>query len=286
MELEHYETLLRTEEAARQYFLSFCWNNDERWCPRCRHGRIYSLSEGRYRCGACGYTFHDFSRRFINNGNLSPREWLRLLKLFELEVSPQQMARQLGRTYNTVSKAVQSLRGAIMAHALDAQLIFESGLGSSLGTARTKRIKKGSGGGPLHALVFGVIPLGRLIFVDLLPDLTDESIIHLKSNFYLKTASLGSLIYTDRYKQYDTLLCCAASIQHIPHAPHNDTGLFVNGQGGFWKYAKKRLKSSRRVSCRNFALYIKELEFRYNHRSDDMFTILASYLCDFVPKLK
>lgn len=286
MDLAQYETLLKTEQAARRYFRGFCWSRGRRLCPRCEHRKIYRLAEGRYRCPACGYTFHEFSRRFINNGNLSAREWLRCIKLFELEVPQTQMAVQLGRTYNTVSKAVQSIRGAIMAHALDAHLIFESGLGSSLGTARGKRTKKGPGGGPQRALVFGIIPHGRLIFVDLLPDLTGESIIHLKSNFYMKTASLGSLIYTDRYRHYDALLCCDPSIQHLPHAPHTDKGLFIDSQGGFWKFAKKRLRSSRRVSCRRFALYIKELEFRFNHRDQDIFSIIAAYLCAPVPRLK
>ncbi len=286
MDLSTYEALLRTERAARRYFLGFCWNGGGRSCPRCGCKKIYTLGEGRQRCAACGYTFHDFSRRFINNGNLGARDWLRCIKLFELEVPLPQMAVQLGKSYNTVSKAVQSIRGAIMAQALDANLIFEAGLGSSLGTARVKRLKKGPGGGPQRSLVFGIIPHDRLTFVDLLPDLTGESIVHLKTNFYLKTASLGSLIYTDRYRQYHALLTCAPDILNLPHAPHKDTGLFIDGHGGFWKYAKKRLRSTRRLSCRRIALYIKELEFRFNHRDADIFSLIASHLCALVPRLK
>jgi hypothetical protein len=28
----------------------------------------------------------------------------------------------------------------------------------------------------------------------------------------------------------------------------------------------------------------KELEFRYNHRTDDLFDLIANHLCDLVPK--
>jgi len=39
------------------------------------------------------------------------------------------------------------------------------------------------------------------------------------------------------------------------------------------------------ISPKRFPLYLKELEFRYNHRHLDIFPILAKYLCDFVPNL-
>ncbi|MDO8531386.1 MAG: DDE transposase, partial [Dehalococcoidia bacterium] len=39
------------------------------------------------------------------------------------------------------------------------------------------------------------------------------------------------------------------------------------------------------VSPQRFPLYLKELEFRYNHRQEDIFPRLVQYLCDFVPNL-
>jgi len=34
----------------------------------------------------------------------------------------------------------------------------------------------------------------------------------------------------------------------------------------------------------NFPFYLKDMEFRYNHRHDGIFTLIAQYLCDLVPK--
>lgn len=39
------------------------------------------------------------------------------------------------------------------------------------------------------------------------------------------------------------------------------------------------------VSPQRFPLYLKELEFRYNHRHEDIFPRLVQYLCDLVPNL-
>jgi len=38
------------------------------------------------------------------------------------------------------------------------------------------------------------------------------------------------------------------------------------------------------VSKKYFPLYLKELEFRYNNRNQDIFDQVANYLCDLVPK--
>jgi len=54
---------------------------------------------------------------------------------------------------------------------------------------------------------------------------------------------------------------------------------------GFWSYAKQRFIKFHGVSKEKFPLYLKEMEFRYNHRNQDLFILLAKNICDFVPEL-
>jgi transposase len=58
----------------------------------------------------------------------------------------------------------------------------------------------------------------------------------------------------------------------------------INGLEGFWSWVKERLMKHHGVSKNRFPLYLKELESRYNHRTDDPFDLIANYLCDLVPK--
>ena len=44
--------------------------------------------------------------------------------------------------------------------------------------------------------------------------------------------------------------------------------LHGNGQDDFWLFAKQRLKKYYGGFKRNFPLFIREMEFRYNHRDD------------------
>ncbi|MGB9694039.1 MAG: transposase [Fervidobacterium sp.] len=59
----------------------------------------------------------------------------------------------------------------------------------------------------------------------------------------------------------------------------------MNGLEGFWGYAKERLIKHHGVSPQKFPLYLKEMNFRYNHGNEDIFEILIKNLCKLVPDL-
>jgi len=59
--------------------------------------------------------------------------------------------------------------------------------------------------------------------------------------------------------------------------------IYINGIEGFWSFAKERLMKFHGISPQTFPLYIKEMEFRYNHRDDDTFELTTNYICDLVP---
>ena len=124
MDLNTYHKLVNKENSARKYLTKKCRKNGRRFCPRCKHQKLYKLSSGRRRCANCKYTFQDFSGRWINHGRLGCIQWLSIIKLFELELSVRKMAEQMGLAYNTVYQAVHTIRCSILAHAEDASAIL------------------------------------------------------------------------------------------------------------------------------------------------------------------
>ena len=52
----------------------------------------------------------------------------------------------------------------------------------------------------------------------------------------------------------------------------------INGVEGFWSFAKERLIKHHGISKNKFLLYIKEMEWRYNHRTDNLFELLVKYM--------
>jgi len=54
--------------------------------------------------------------------------------------------------------------------------------------------------------------------------------------------------------------------------------VYINEIEGFWSFAKERLMKYHGVDPMKFPLYLKELEFRYNHRNCDLFNDLLEVL--------
>ena len=281
MELKRYHKLVNSEIEAQKYLSKKCLKNGHRFCPRCNNRKLYKLSSERRRCSRCKYTFHDFSDRWINHGRLSCVQWLSLIKLFELELSVRKMAEQMNLAYNTVYRAIQNIRCAILAHAPDAERLLDGEFEldeSYFGGRRKGNRGRGAAG---KVPVFGILERNGKVMVTVVPNVTAETLIGLT----VKTVRRGSIVYTDKFKSYDSLMFCGYRHLKIDHHKRFASGkVYINGLEGFWSWAKERLIKHHGVSKDNFPLYLKELEFRYNHRHMDIFEIISDYLCDLVPK--
>lgn len=304
-----------TEDEAREYVLSHCWPAGERFCPRCGVARLYTLNKGRFRCAGCKYTFQDLSGRWINNGNLSALTWLRLADCFVRERTVHELCSEVGLSYNAAYKAVTAMRFAIMAHAVDAQQMFgpETGLGQYLNNKKLTGIPDagknttmgGSGvsggaganmagsnvaGGNYQGAtaassmipVFGIMERNGWVFVDLISGMSAETVFHFNHSFHLAALRSGSIVYTQRYRHYEALVFCGDDSLPMEYLRRYE-GVSDIERGPFWSFAGPRLKRFKGISPQRFPLYIKELEFRFNNRSGDLFTTLVRYICDLVP---
>lgn len=275
--------LEQEESAAHQYLLSLCWPDAQPRCPRCAHTKIYTLNQSRLRCAACKYTFRPFTGRWLDNGALCCTQWLALIRLFAHNTPTAEIMRQLGISYNTVFKAITAIRFAILAQAPDNGQLMGAGTGldSYLNGARLT-------GGPTpmnleNIPVYGIIETEHWVFIDLLPEFYAETLFHFHLSFHLGIKRLGHLVYTDRYKNYNTLIMCGND-----SLPYNCIRRTKNSvqmdetNSPFWTFALENLKRLRGISCQRFPLYLKELEFRYNNRHKQLIPLVEKYVCGLV----
>ncbi|MBW1713972.1 MAG: IS1595 family transposase, partial [Deltaproteobacteria bacterium] len=52
----------------------------------------------------------------------------------------------------------------------------------------------------------------------------------------------------------------------------------INGIEGFWGYAKTRLVKFRGMHPQTFYLHLKECEFRFNHRGQNIYSLMLKML--------
>lgn len=285
MSLESYRSLVTTENKARLHLVKQCWPKRSRFCIRCGYKAVYRIQGKRYRCPGCRYTFGDFTGRWIGQLNITAQQWLWLIKLFELDVSSHRIASELELSYPTALKATHLIRLAIVAHTADfAEFAGEVELDESYfgGRRKGKRGRGAAGKVP----VFGLLERAGQVKVEVVRDVTAETLL----DATVKTVRRGSLVYTDQYKGYNALMLCGYQHLRVYHGAgekhHFSRGqVYINGLEGFWSYAKERLIKHHGVSPGRFPLYLKEMEFRYNHRTEKLFPILVDYLTDLVPIL-
>lgn len=280
MRIKGLEILVRSENRARLFFVKLCWKNYRRFCIRCRSYKVYRLRGKRYRCSRCRYTFTDFTGRWINKLRISYKKWLWVIKLFELEVSARKIAQQVDLSYPTVLKAVHLIRMAILAaeRGADEFLKGEVEIDETYFGGRRKGPR--GRGASNKVPVFGILERNGIVRVDVLKDVTAETIL----NLTIKTVRRGSIVYTDRFKSYDSLMFCGYRHLRVDHSKRFSTGkVYINGLEGFWSYAKERLIKHHGVSKEKFPLYLKEMEFRYNNRHKNIFNLLAKNICNLVP---
>lgn len=290
MRLQHFQTILRSELSAWRYLRHQRWADRAR-CPDHRTG-AYALAEGRWRCPVCGYTFGVRTGTWAGQVRVSPVTWLWLVKLFELELTAAQAAVQTGVSYPTALKAFTTLRRAILAadESVDGPELLRREVEADESYFGPRRPKRGRGqkqgrGAPhkVHKVpVFGILERHGQVRVEVVRDCSAQTI----RDHALKWVKRGSLVYSDRWKGYDTLAFCGYRHLRVDHRRQFSRGkVHINGLEGFWAYAKGKLLKHHGVSPQKFPLYLYEMQYRYNHRHEDLFDLLTRASLKLVPNL-
>lgn len=199
-----------------------------------------------------------------------------------LKSPARKIAQQVQLSYPTVLRAVTIIRIAIVANAQDAHNLFNGEIEldeSYFGGRRKGKRGRGAAG---KVPVFGILERNGTVWVEVVKDVTAESLLSMT----IKTVRRGSIVYTDKFRSYNALMFCGYRHLRVDHRKRFSTGkVYINGLEGFWSYAKERIMKFHGVSKEKFPLYLKEMEFRYNDRNNNIFTLLVENLCHTVPKV-
>ena len=70
-----------------------------------------------------------------------------------------------------------------------------------------------------------------------------------------------------------TIIECSTSCNEFAHGKSH-----VNGIESFWSYCKRRLSKFNGMNSDKFILHLKECEFRWNTKNDDLYKILLKMI--------
>ena len=237
-------------------------------CVRCGGAHGWYRPGCRYRCQQCGWRYRPDRLR---------RE-LQILHYFCLEIAAHRVAREVGMSDPPIWHRFMAYRRwmARFAEAEARPLTGELECDESYFGGRRRGGRRGRAVGQ-KVVVFGILERQGRVSTVVVPQADEATLLREIQQRALK----GAVFYTDRFSSYKSLKRYG---KHLPvdhsqgYVDARRPARHINGIEGFWSYAKERFQKYHGVSRQHFPLYLKEMEFRFNHRRDDLFTLLGDYL--------
>jgi transposase len=163
------------------------------------------------------------------------------IKVFDLDLSVREAARQLGLACTIACRFHHLFRTAILWTAEDADsLKGDTELDESY--FRGRRNGKRGRGAAGKVPVFGVLERGGTVQVEVVQNVKEETLLELT----IKKVKRGSLVCTDRFQSDHGPVSCGLCHKRIHHARRFADGkVGINGIEGFW--LKVRLVKRQRL---------------------------------------
>lgn len=242
-----------------------CATNFERGrkCVFCGSFQVSRTRRGYVKCSQC---LHQKSLKRLK------RE-LAILKGCSLQQPAYRLAHNLEIDYQSVTRTYQKLRETIyhVAELEGKRLSGEIELDESyFGGRRKGKCGRGAKG---KSIVFGLLERNGRVYTRVVEQVSALELMEI----IRKKTRKGSVYYTDTFTSYNSLkrLGKHYTVNHSKHLVDRRTKNHINGIEGFWSFAKHILYNYRGVSRYHFPMYLKEVEYRYNHRDDNIFNALA-----------
>lgn len=244
-------------------------------CPSCSSPEFYYHQRWRVRCKECKRDFWPLQGTRFTLLRISPSQWLSLVKLFELSVSARKASQDVHLSYKTALRAYDILRRVLVEELARSDDILKGELEADEAYFGGKRKGKRGRGARNKTIVFGILERGGKVSVSIVQDVSAKSLM----TETVKRVRRGSIVYTDRWRGYDSLMFCGYKHLNIDHRYKFKQGkVYINGIEGFWSFAKERLIKHHGISRQKFLFYIKEMEWRYNNRGKDLFEVLVELM--------
>ena len=201
----------------------------------------------------------------------------KILRCFCNELTAVQTAKQLHLNRNTIDRYYDIFRRRIAAYQEIQKQKFRGSIeiDESYFGSRHRGDPRGRSAAAKIPVV-GILKRHGIVYTEIIPDASRRSLMPVIAGLIEKSRSN---IYTDKWKSYDGLALSGHKHHRINHSKefvknHNH----INGIESFWSYVKRKMRKHNGIPKHKFYLYLKESEFRFNHRGKDLFDIIQKII--------
>jgi len=215
--------------------------------------------------------------RYASRARISEPQFRQIVRLFALDLDATQIAALSGLNRNTINRYLRGIRERI-AQYCESQSPFSGEIEVDESYFGTRRVKGKRGRGAFgKTAVFGVFKRNGCVYTEIVPDCRKSTL----QGIIRGRVTLDSVIYSDSWRGYNGLVDVGYG-KHLRVNHGQDEFVrgktHINGIEGFWGFAKARLNRFRGMNKHTFYLHLKECEFRFNYRKQDLYHLILK-LC-------
>lgn len=215
--------------------------------------------------------------RYYRRSRISEKKFREIIKHFALDLTANRTARLTGLTHKTVNQIYLKIRLRLAQDCLrQSPFSGEVEVDESYFGARRVKGKRGRGAGS-KTIVFGIYKRNGKVFTEIVEDVQKKTL----QAIIRGRVSIETVIHSDSWRGYNGLV----DIGYPKHFRVNHSAdefatkdSNINGIESFWSYAKRRLQKFNGVKKDTINLHLKECEYRFNHRNENLYRILLTLL--------
>ena len=215
--------------------------------------------------------------RYIIRARITEAKFREFLKLFSLDLEATKISKITGLNRNTVNRYARLIRERIAEDSERASPVSgEIEVDESYFGPRRVRGKRGRGAGG-KTIVFGLFKRNGKVYTEIIPDVKKRSL----QAIIRGRVDIGSIIHSDGWRGYDGLVDVGYEKHYrVQHGKSEFVRgrSHINGIEAFWSFAKVRLHRLKGIHKQTFYLHLKECEWRFNHRKENLYTLLLKLL--------
>ena len=211
--------------------------------------------------------------KYIKRSKITEAKFRELIKYFSLDLEAQKIAFLTHLNRNTVNRYFRLIRERIAEHCEQlSPLKGEIEVDESYFGAKRIKGKRGRGASG-KTPVFGILQRGGKVYTEIVPDCAKSTLQAVMRG----RVSPESVIHSDYWRGYNGLVDIGYKKHYRVHHGNNEFAngkKHINGIESFWSFAKSRLLKFNGIPKTTFYLHLKESEFRFNYRNENIYLLL------------
>lgn len=225
--------------------------------------------------------------KFLKGAHLSERKFKEILKLFSEDLTATQIANISGVSRVTINSYLKKIRLQIVKYCESLQPESTPNAATWLQRSHphtdahdTAVAVKTDVDRIIKPVIFGIYKQENKVFTEILPDVS-RSMIQAIARGRSVLETVGS---AERIRRFQGVVDLGQyRLYHLGNGHHDaDAGkALLDDVDGFWGLTKHRLAKFKGLNRNTAYLHLKECEFRYNYRNDDLYNVLMNLLKTF-----